>query len=66
MPFCPRLPPNLMYPSLSFIFLSLCFQSLLLFRTANIINGRAQGSMLLVYGFLMVIFWINYVIYVPC
>lgn len=42
------------------------FQSLLLFSAANIINGRARGSMLLVYGFLMVILWINYVIYVPC
>lgn len=42
------------------------FQSLLLFSAANIINGGAQGSMLVLYGFLMVIFWINYVIYVPC
>lgn len=42
------------------------FQSLLLFSGANVINGGARGSMLLVYGFLMVIFWINYVIYVPC
>lgn len=42
------------------------FQSLLHFSATNIINGRAQGSMLLLYGFLMVIFWINYVIYVPC
>lgn len=52
--------------AISLFFLPLCFQSLLLFSATNIINGGAQGSMLLVYGFLMVIFWINYVIYVPC
>lgn len=66
MPFCSvaaSLSPVALF--LFFFFLSLCFQSLL-FSATNIINGRAQGSMLLVYGFLMVIFWINYVIYVPC
>lgn len=61
---CGCLALSSVYPVLFFV--SVFIQSLLLFSTTNIINGRAQGSMLLVYGFLMVIFWINYVIYVPC
>lgn len=63
IPFGLQLPLYLVHPS---FFTPLCFQSLLLLSATNIINGRAHGSMLLGYGFLMVIFWINYVIYVPC